>query len=319
MLAATMSFPSVDDLASMSEFERLRQDIRGLGDESEAEGSMAPTLPTTELGVSPSTAPSAPASPRPVQAKPLESFRDCWGRDTKHVWAREFWHCALRSEELIKILYEEVFPLDNAATEKEKYDMELGEGLVRISALRLSEHATNPILRLPYNVLPEDADSNDSLFMSAEANETMVSSSASVDSRSPSPFVRPSNPQSWLLESSSSEASVAALTPRNGLPSPSRIPVACRNRPALAQVTNTPRGVETTPSRTWTPMNAVQVRGAQIGIPTPPPSVRPKLDNGPSRFPLTARPTRRKDESDSPTRSARHGPPSPSKFPRWRG
>ncbi|KAK0488535.1 hypothetical protein IW261DRAFT_355659 [Armillaria novae-zelandiae] len=280
-----MSFPSVDDLANISESERLREDIRGLGDESEAEGSMAPTLPTTELGVTPSTTPSAPASPRPVQAKPLESFRDCWGPNTKHVWAREFWHHVLRSEELIKILYEEVFPLDNAATDKDKYDMELGEGLVRISALRLSKHATNPTLLLPYNILPEDADPKDSLFMSAEANETMVSSSDSVDSRSPSPLVRPSNPQSRFLESSSSEASVAMPTPRNGLPSPSRIPTACRSRPALAQVTNTPRGVEITPSRTWTPMDAVRVRGAQIGIPTPPPSVRPKLAKDGSRFP----------------------------------
>ncbi|KAK0488533.1 hypothetical protein IW261DRAFT_1602436 [Armillaria novae-zelandiae] len=236
-----------------------------------------------------------------------------------HLWAREFWHRALRSEELIKILYEEVFPVDNASTDKDKYDMELGEGLVRISALRLSKHATNPILLLQYNVLPEDADPTDSLFVSAEANETMVSSSDSVGSRSPSPFVRPSNPQSRLLESSSSEASVAAPTPRNGLPSLSRIPTACRSRPALAEVTNTPRFVETTPSRTWTPMNAVRVRGAQIGISTPPPSVRPKLAKDGSRFPPVAPSSRRKDESDSPTRPARRGSPSSSKLPRWRG
>ncbi|KAK0488538.1 hypothetical protein IW261DRAFT_1556994 [Armillaria novae-zelandiae] len=327
MLAATTSFPSVDDLANISEFECLRQDIRGLGDESEAEGSMAPTLPATELGVTPSTTPSAPASPRPVQAKPLEPFRDRWGRDTKYVWAREIWHRALRSEELMKILYEEVFPLDNVATEKDKYDMEFGEGLVNIVSYNMrfpsdSQHCVGTdvgiafvgILRLPYNVLPEDADSNDSLFVSAEANETMVSSSDSVGSRSPSPFVR-----SRLLESSSSEASVVAPTPRNGVPSPSRIPVACRNRPALAQVTSTPRGVQTTPSRTWTPMNAVRVRGVEVSIPTPPPSVRPKLAKDVSRFPPVAPSTPRMDESGSPTRPARRGSPSSSKLPRWRG
>ncbi|KAK0207655.1 hypothetical protein IW262DRAFT_1418547 [Armillaria fumosa] len=197
--------------------------------------------------------------------------------------------------------------------------MELGEGLVRISALRLSEHATNPILRLPYNVLPEDADPKDSLFASAEATKMAVSSSASVGSRPPSPFVRPSNPQSRFFESSSSEASVAAPTPRSRLPSLSRTPATCRTRLALAQVTNTPRGVPTTPSRTRTPLNTVRVGGSQIGVLTPPPSVRPKLAKYASRFPPVASSTRRKDESDSPTRPARRCPPSSSKFPRWRG
>ncbi|KAK0207610.1 hypothetical protein IW262DRAFT_520555 [Armillaria fumosa] len=88
MLAATMSFPSVDKLANVTEFERLRQDVREFGDESKAEGSTTPTLPATELGVSPSTTPSAPVMPRPVPPKPLEYFRDCWGSDTKVSAAR---------------------------------------------------------------------------------------------------------------------------------------------------------------------------------------------------------------------------------------
>ncbi len=58
--------------------------------------SMAPSLPATELGVSPST--STPASPRPVSAKPLEYFRECWGADTKvsadtkHVYIPNAYH-----------------------------------------------------------------------------------------------------------------------------------------------------------------------------------------------------------------------------------
>ncbi|KAK0238444.1 hypothetical protein EDD85DRAFT_826863 [Armillaria nabsnona] len=317
MMAETISFPSVDDLANATEFERLRQDIRGLGYEPEVGESMAPSLPATELGVSPS--PSTPASPRPARAKPLEYFRERWGTDTKHLWAREFWHRMLRNEDLIKIVYYTMFPLDDAATDEDKYEMELGEGLVRISALRLSEHATNPILRLPYNAPTEDADHKDSLFMSTEANPTIqtgVSSAASIGIRSPSPFVRPSNPQSRFFESSS-EASVAAPAIQYGIPSPSRTPAVCRRRPALALVTNTPRALQTTPlSRT--PIKAGRVQGVLYGVPTPPPSVRPKLAKHGSHFPLIAPTTRLKDESDSPTRPARRCPP-PSKFPRWRG
>ncbi|KAK0238438.1 hypothetical protein EDD85DRAFT_826819 [Armillaria nabsnona] len=315
-MAETMSFPSVDDLRKPTDFERLREDVRGFGYESESNGSMAPSLPATELGVSPS--PSTPASPRPVRAKPLEYFRARWGADTKHVWAREFWYRMLRSDELIRVVYDTMFPLDEAATDEDKYEMELGEGLVRISALRLSEHATNPILRLPYNAPTEDADHKDSLFMSTEANPTIqtgVSSAASIGIRSPSPFACPSNPQSRFLESSS-EASVAAPTIPKGILSPSRTPAACRRRPALAQITNSPRSVQTTPSRT--PVKAGRVQGVLYGVPTPPPSVRPKLAKHGSRFPLTAPTMRLKDESDSPTRPARRCPP-PSKFPRWRG
>ncbi|KAK0444759.1 hypothetical protein EV421DRAFT_1799438 [Armillaria borealis] len=299
--AQTISFPSVEDLANISDFERLRQDVRGFSYESEADGRMAPSLPATELGVSPS--PSTPASPRPVRVKPLEYFRECWGADTRHLWAREFWYRMLRSEELIKTVYQAMLPLDEGATDEDKYEMEVGEGLVRLSAWRLSEHATNPILRLPYNAPSEDADHNDSLFVSAEAKptiQTAVSSAASIGIRSPSPFMRPSNPQSRFLESSS-EALVAAPTIQKGTPSPSR------RRPALSQITNAPRTARPSPSRT--PMKVGRVQGVQYGVPTPPPSVR---------FPLVAPTTRLKDESVSPTRPARIRPPS-SKFPRWRG
>ncbi|PBK65998.1 hypothetical protein ARMSODRAFT_1022014, partial [Armillaria solidipes] len=262
--AQTISFPSVEDLANISDFERLRQDVRGFGYESEADGRTAPSLPATELGVSPS--PSTPASPRPVRVKPLEYFRERWGADTKHLWAREFWYRVLRSEELIKTVYQAMLPLDEGATDEDKYEMEVGEGLVRLSAWRLSEHATNPILRLPYNAPSEDADHHDSLFVSAEAKptiQTAVSSAASTGIRSPSPFVRPSNPQSRFLESSS-EASVAAPTIQKGTPSPSR------RRPALAQITNTPRAMKPVPSRT--PMKVGRVQRGQNGVPTPPPS-----------------------------------------------
>ncbi|PBK65979.1 hypothetical protein ARMSODRAFT_383136 [Armillaria solidipes] len=311
-MAETMSFPSVDDLRKPTEFERLRQDIRGFGCESEADGRMAPSLPATELGVSPST--SIPASPRLVRAKPLEYFRERWGADTKHLWAREFWHRALRSEELIQTVYHAMFPLDEAATDEDKYEMEVGKGLVRISAWRLSEHTTNPILRLPYNAPSEDADHKESFFVSAEANptiQTAVSSSASIGTRSPSPFVRPSNPQSRFFESSS-EASEAAPT----IPSPSRTPAACRRRPALAQITNAPRTGRPSPSRT--PMKVGRVQGARNAVPTPPPSLRPKLAKGKACFPPVVPKMRFEDESMSPTRPARRCPPS-SKFPRWRG
>ncbi|PBK98921.1 hypothetical protein ARMGADRAFT_1073855 [Armillaria gallica] len=301
-MAETMSFPSVDDLRKPTDFERLREDVRGFGYESEGDGDMATSLPATELGVSPSisTSTSTPASPRPVRAKPFEYFREHWGADTKHVWAREFWYRMLRSEELIRVVYDTMFPLDEATTDEDKYEMELGERLVRISALRLSEHATNPILRVPYNAPTEDADHKNSLFVSTEANPTIqtgVSSADSIGIRSPSPFVRPSNPQSRFFESSS-EAPVAAPAIQYGIHSPSRTPAVCRRRPALAQVR--------------------RVKGVRYGVPTPPPSVRPKLAKGASRFPLEAPTMRLKDESDSPTRPARHCPP-PYKFPQWRG
>ncbi len=38
----------------------------------------------------------------------------------------------LRNEEFIKIVYETMFPLDEAATDEDMYEMELGEGLVSI-------------------------------------------------------------------------------------------------------------------------------------------------------------------------------------------
>ncbi|KAK0238433.1 hypothetical protein EDD85DRAFT_826786 [Armillaria nabsnona] len=166
----------------------------------------------------------------------------------------------LRSKGLIKIIYHAMLPLDEAATDEDKYEMELGEGLVHLSAWHLSEHATNPILRLPYNAPSEDANHHDSLFVSAEANPiipTAVSSSASIGIRSPSSFVRPSNPQLWFLESSS-DASVAAPTIQNGIHSPSRTPAVCRRRPALAQVTNTPRIVKATLSRTLMKVRRVE-------------------------------------------------------------
>ncbi len=40
----------------------------------------------------------------------------------------------LRSEELIKTVYEVMLPLGEAATDEDKYEMELGEGLVSISS-----------------------------------------------------------------------------------------------------------------------------------------------------------------------------------------
>ncbi|PBK98935.1 hypothetical protein ARMGADRAFT_1073863 [Armillaria gallica] len=312
-LAETMSFPSVDDLRKSTDFERLREDVRGFGYESEGDGSMAPSLPVTELGVSPPPSTSTPTSPRPVRAKPLEYFRECWVADTKHLWSREFWYRVLRSEELIKTVYEEMLPLDEGATDEDKYEMEVGEGLVSIVSTHIciasvgardESHLAASVQR-SY----DDAGHNDSLFVSAEANQTAASSAASIGVRSLSPFVRPSNPQSRFLESSC-EVSVTAPTIQNGTPSPSR------RRPALAQITNTPRGVLTTPSRT--PVKAGRVQGVLYGVPTPPTSVRPKLAKHGSRFPLITSTTRLKDESDSPTRPARHCPP-PSKFPRWRG
>ncbi len=142
--------------------------------------------------------------------------------------------------------------------------------------------------------------------MSAEANpiiQTAVSSSASIGIRSPSSFVRPSNPQSWFLESSS-DASVAAPTIQNGIHSPSRTPAVCRRRPALAQVTNTPRIVKATPSRTLVKVRRVE--RVQNSAPTPFPSLRPKLVKQPTCFPSVAPKMRFEDESRSPTRPARN-------------
>ncbi len=40
----------------------------------------------------------------------------------------------LRSEELIKTVYEAMLPLGEGATDEDKYEMELGEGLVSIAS-----------------------------------------------------------------------------------------------------------------------------------------------------------------------------------------
>ncbi len=40
----------------------------------------------------------------------------------------------LRSEELIRVVYDTMFPLDEGATDEDKYEMELGEGLVSIAS-----------------------------------------------------------------------------------------------------------------------------------------------------------------------------------------
>ncbi|KAK0444746.1 hypothetical protein EV421DRAFT_1799374 [Armillaria borealis] len=315
-MAPTISFPSVEDLARTTEFERLRREVRVLG---EADSMNSPSLSATALGTpypSPSTSTSTPAPPRCVQRNGgFEYFDPDFGADARHLWAREFWYLFLRNSELIKTVYDSLLPLQWAenATDEDKSAMEVGEQLVRSYARRLSEHAMNPILRLPGNILPEDDDEdNESSVVSAEDRPTIqaaVSSTASVSVRSPSPFVRPPNPQSRFLDSSY-EASVAAPTTCKAVPSPSR------RRPTLAQVTNTPRATKPVPSRT--PMKAGRVQRGQNGVPTPPPSLRPKLAKGAGRFPLVAPTTRFKDESDSPTRPTRIRPPS-SKFPRWRG
>ncbi|PBK98942.1 hypothetical protein ARMGADRAFT_1073867 [Armillaria gallica] len=322
-MAETMPFPSVDDLRKSTDFERLREDVRGFGYESEGDGRATVTehgtVPSCDGARSIAIALNLPLD-RLLQdqfgSNPWNISVSVGGRIRK---AREFWYRMLRSEELIRVVYDTMFPLNEAATDEDKYEMELGERLVRISALRLSEHATNPILRLPYNALTEDVDHKDSLLVSTEANPTIqtgVSSAASIDIRSPSLFVRPSNPQSRFLESSS-EASVAGPAIQYGIPSPSRTPAVYRRRPALAQVTNTPHTLETAPlSRT--PIKVGRVQGVRYGVPTPPSSARPKLAKHGSRFPLIAPPTRIKDESDSPTRPAHRSLPA-FKFHRWRG
>ncbi|PBK59070.1 hypothetical protein ARMSODRAFT_1032803 [Armillaria solidipes] len=291
-MAPTISFPSVEDLARTTEFERLRREVRVLG---ETDSMNSPSLSATALGIpcpSPSTSTSTPAPPTRVQRNGgFEYFDPDFGADARHLWAREFWYLFLRNSELIKTVYDSLLPLQWAenATDEDKSKME-----VRSYARRLSEHATNPILRLPGNVLPEDYDDdNESSVVSAEDQPTIETS---VSSRSPSPFVRPSNPQSRLFDSSC-EGSVAAPITREAFPSPSR------RRPALAQVTNTPCALKHVPSRT--PMKVGRVQRGQNGVPTPPPSLRPKLAKGASRFPLVAPTTRFKDESDSPTRPAR--------------
>ncbi|SJL03279.1 uncharacterized protein ARMOST_06632 [Armillaria ostoyae] len=121
-MAETMSFPSVDDLRKPTEFERLRQDIRGFGYESEADRRMAPSLPATELGVSPSTSTSTSASPRPVRAKPLEYFRERWGADTKVTsMGTRVLASGSKERRTHPTVYHAMFPLDEAATDEDKY------------------------------------------------------------------------------------------------------------------------------------------------------------------------------------------------------
>ncbi|KAK0215306.1 hypothetical protein EDD85DRAFT_962683 [Armillaria nabsnona] len=135
----------------------LREDVRGFGYESEGDGH--------------GTIPSCNRAQSIALTLDLDldfaktSSGEHWGADTKHVWACKFWYCMLRSKELIKVVYDTMFPLDEAATDKDKYKMELGEGLVHIFAWRLSGHTMNPIMQLPYNAPTEDADHNDSLFL----------------------------------------------------------------------------------------------------------------------------------------------------------
>ncbi|KAK0189301.1 hypothetical protein F5146DRAFT_1140871 [Armillaria mellea] len=311
-MAPTISFPSVESVADTTEFERLRKEILVFG-ETDHENSAS--LSASTLGT-PCPSPLASTSTPPLRRRDgFEYFDPDFGPDARHLWAREFWHVLLRRETLIKDIYDVLLPVewDEDTTDEDKSKMEMGLHLVRSYARRLSEHAVNPILRLPGNILPEEEEEDDyesSALLEEDQPtiETSVSSTASVDIRSPSPFVRPSNPQSRLLDSS--EASVAAPSIWQRIPSPPR------RRPALAQMTNAPRTVRPSPSRT--PIKVRGIQGAEQCMPTPPPSSGPKLAKRASRFPLAAPTTRRKDESGSSTCPAK-GIPSSSKFPRWRG
>ncbi|KAK0207663.1 hypothetical protein IW262DRAFT_1469249 [Armillaria fumosa] len=311
-MAPTITFPSVEDLANTPEFERLRREIQILG---ETEGMNSASLSASALGTPPPslTTSTTTSTPTPRRNNGFEYFDPSFGADARHLWSREFWYLFLRNNVLIKTVYDALLPVRWAenATDEDKSKMEMGLQLMRSYARRLSEHATNPILLLPGNILPEEYDDDESSVVSAEdqpSSDTSRSSRASSPMWSSSPFVRSSNPQSRLLDLS--ESSEAAPSTRQQIPSPSR------RRPALAQITNAPRTVRPSPSRT--PIKVRGIQGAERGVPTPPPSLRPKLAKRANRFPLAGLTTGRKDESDSPSRPARIVPPS-SKFPRWKG
>ncbi|KAK0488523.1 hypothetical protein IW261DRAFT_1439855 [Armillaria novae-zelandiae] len=310
-MAPTITFPSVEDLARTPEFERLRREIQMLG---ETESVNPASLSASALGPPPPSLSESTSTsiPTPRRKDGFEYFDPSFGPDARHLWSREFWYLFLRNKELTQTVYDALLPVQWAkeATDEDKSKMEMGLELVRSYARQLSEHATNPILLLPGNILPEeDEDDDESSVASAEDEPTIDTSGSSTFSssiRSPSPFVRPSNPQSRFLDSS--EASVAAPSIRQRISSPSR------RRPGLAQITNAPRTVRTPPQ-----MKTRGIRGSEQGVPTPPPSLRPKLARRTNRFPLAVPTTGRKDESDSPSRPARIVPPSSSKLPRWRG
>lgn len=311
-MAPTITFPSVEELASTPEFQRLRREIQILG---ETEGMNSASLSASALGTPPPSllTSTTNSTPTPRRNNGFEYFDPSFGSDARHLWSREFWHLFLRNKVLIKTVYDALLPVrwTEKATEEDKSKMEMGLQLVRSYARRLSEHATNPILLLPGNILPEEEYDDDELsVVSAEDQSSSDASRSSTASSSmrPSPFVRPPNPQSRFLDSS--EASSVAPSIRQQISSSSR------RRPALAQITNAPRTVRPSPSRT--PMKIRGIQGAERGVPTPPPSLRPKLAKRVNRFPLACPTTGRKDESDSPSRPARIVPPS-SKFPRWRG
>ncbi|KAK0488521.1 hypothetical protein IW261DRAFT_355041 [Armillaria novae-zelandiae] len=313
-MAPMITFPSVEDLARTPEFERLRREIQMLG---ETESVNPASLSASALGPPPPSLSESTSTsiPTPRRKDGFEYFDPSFGPDARHLWSREFWYLFLRNKELTQTVYDALLPVQWAkeATDEDKSKMEMGLELVRSYARQLSEHATNPILLLPGNILPEeDEDDDESSVVSAEDQPTIDTSGSLTSSssmRSPSPFVRPSNPQSRFLDSS--EASVAAPSIRQRISSPSR------RRPGLAQITNAPRTVRPLPSRT--PMKIRGIRGSEQGVPTPPPSLRPKLARRTNRFPLAVPTTGRKDESDSPSRPARIVPPSSSKLPRWRG
>ncbi|KAK0189307.1 hypothetical protein F5146DRAFT_706040 [Armillaria mellea] len=154
-MAPTISFPSVESVANTTEFERLRKEILVFG-ETDHENSAS--LSASTLGT-PCPSPLASTSTPPLRRRDgFEYFDPDFGPDARHLWAREFWHVLLRRETLIKDIYDVLLPVkwDEDTTDEDKSKMEMGLHLVRSYARRLSEHAVNPILRLPGNILPEE-------------------------------------------------------------------------------------------------------------------------------------------------------------------
>ncbi|KAK0444700.1 hypothetical protein EV421DRAFT_1799085 [Armillaria borealis] len=287
-MASTISFPPVNDLARPTEFQKLCQAVfDGLAGGTQRMAPSLSLLSMTDLG-------SVPLDLRSGLLESTGGFERCdlnWSTLTREAWVRDFWRRFLSDPDLAKLAYRALLPADAPKTASTENVAEMSEALVSLvypvlSLRSSSAQPSNSVLRFSSeNPSPGDL----------EEEQSFESSAISSDEHSPyltpttpsSSFARPSN-----LDSSTDDPEVeesvgsSAATPiRRGLPSPSRIPVACWRRRAsvpLVQVTENA-----------SPLRVLRLRMDQ-----------PKRCT-PSRFPTVVPTMRWKEESGTPARTAR--------------
>ncbi|PBK66849.1 hypothetical protein ARMSODRAFT_977389 [Armillaria solidipes] len=240
-MASTISFPPVNDLARPTEFQKLCQAV--FDELAGGTQRMAPSLSllsVTDLG-------SVPLDLRSGLLESTGGSERCdlnWSTLTREAWVRDFWRRFLSDPDLAKLAYWALLPADAPKTASTENVAEMSEALILSVPRSSSAQPSNSVLRFSSeNPSPGDL----------EDEQSFESSAVSSDEHSPyltpttpsSSFARPSNlvlrcsdPDSSTddLEVEESVGSSAAMPIRRGLPSPSRIPVACWRRRALRGV-----------------------------------------------------------------------------------